>query len=331
VLIAGKSISAPWLVAATGITLLLSLLLFVRVPGDGAWLDTALDTSHAPIFAGVVVLVAILLPPGAGRPGPVAWPDWRRCGRALLLSVALGVFVEFLQSFQGRPPALVDVMSDAAGAVAGLALWALVRRHREPDAAPRSAGRQIVVLALLAVAVGIVAWRPVQTARAYLHRATHFPVIVDFGQPIDLVFVKTDGAPIWIETLPPDLARQPGERALAVPYDPVRGGVLRLTEPIPDWRGHGVIAVEVANPAAEDLELDLMIWDWDRYWSRQAPNAQTIRVPPGKRASFRLDLAELQAPADTPALDRSRIEHMLLRVAGPDTHGKLYVARIWLE
>jgi hypothetical protein len=311
--------------------LLLSLLLFVRVPGRGAWFNTALDTSHAPIFAGVAVLVAILLPPGAGRAGPVTWPDWRRCGRALALSVVLGVFVEFLQSFQGRPPSLADVMTDAAGAVAGLAVWTLVARRNAPEAASVPGPRLALVLVLLALAVLAVAWRPVGTARAYLHRSASFPVLVDFHDPTDLVFVTTDGGPIWIAPLPDGLAQQPGERALAVPFDPVEGGLLRLGEPMPDWRGHEVLVVDVANPALEAIELGIMIWDHDRYWSRAAPDAQAIRVPPGTRASLRVTLAEFRAAADVPGLDRSRIEHVLLRVAEPAVRGKFHVVRIWLE
>jgi hypothetical protein len=43
------------------IAALLSLLLFVQVDGNSAWLRVALDGSHVPIFAGVAMLLAAVL------------------------------------------------------------------------------------------------------------------------------------------------------------------------------------------------------------------------------------------------------------------------------
>lgn len=312
----------------TGILGLLSLLLFVRVPGSGAWLRASLDTSHGPIFAGVAILLAILLERGAGQ---AVWPDWTRLGRALALSVALGGLIELLQYFQDRPPSLGDVATDAAGAVAGLAAWAFVTRPRSEAERPaaRAAMRTVITLGLAGIA--FVLWRPLQAGVAYAQRASSFPVIADFRGPADLYFVGAVGAVVDIAEMPGRWTTQPGERALEVRDDGESPGPVLLIEPDEDWRGYTTLALDVTNPTQDALSLSVVMLDEEAYWSRREPGRARMPIPPATRTTVRVPLDAITKGQARQSVDLGRMAS--LRLAVGDTAGAagFYLSRIWLE
>ena len=152
---------------------LLALFLMVKVSVDAAWLATSLNASHGLVFAVVAVLLLALLRQRAG---------WLPYLAAMVGAISLGVLIEFLQSYQGRPPSLLDVLTDFAGAVAGLALWSLVRRRRNPSKRPHLGGTWMLITAAIA-GVAFIVWPPVQAARAYAHRTAVFPDTQGFKFP----------------------------------------------------------------------------------------------------------------------------------------------------
>ena len=113
----------PRAAVVLAIAALLSLLLFVSLPGQGLWYQVALNASHGVIFAIVAVLVLRMHPPAARAHG-AAYVT------AFFVTVGLGVLIEVLQSMARRPGSVFDVMTDAAGAGRGSVALGDVREPR---------------------------------------------------------------------------------------------------------------------------------------------------------------------------------------------------------
>jgi hypothetical protein len=303
---------------------LLSLLLFVQVDGNAAWLRVALDGSHVPIFAAVAVLLAVTLRRVDG-PGP----DGRRYLFAFMLAFTVGGAIEYVQSHTGRPASLFDVGSNAAGAAIGLSVLALYESVRRRVRLERAVRWMLYGAGLAGLLFA--AWRPLEAARAYLHRATEFPVLVAFGGPLDLYFVTTEGIEAEIIDLPEPWTLRPGERALRILHGADRAPSVQVKEPSPDWRGYRTLAVDLTNAGDSEVQLVLRILDEAHDWSHEDRFNQSFAVPAQTRTTVRFPLDAVQAAPDGRPMDLSRIADVMIFGHGPAAAGELYVSRLWLE
>lgn len=303
---------------------LLSLLLFVRVPGQGLWHDVSLNASHGPIFALVAVLL-VCMHPLAARSGATAYVN------AFFVAVGLGILIEILQTLAHRPGSPLDVMTDAAGAAAGLGLWALVERRRSGAAAQPAARGSWWPLAVALAGITLVAWPPLHAARAYAHRAAQFPTVAEFSEPRDLTFVGTDGAGVAIVDLPAPWARHAGERALRLGFDARRAPAVQVLEPSPDWRGYAVLAADLTNPTDAEVGLILRVHDASHDWSHKDRLNLPLVLAPRTRTTVRVALSQVQsAPASRP-MDLGQIANVMLFGRPAASPGEIYVSRLWLE
>jgi hypothetical protein len=305
------------------IAALLSLLLFARLPGRGLWHDVAINASHGPIFAVVAVLL-LLMRRAATRAVGTAYVD------AFFVSVGFGVLIEIVQTLAHRPGQSFDVMTDAAGAAAGLGLWALVeRRGRAGKRHP--IGDTWWPLAVALLGTMLVTWPPLQAARAYAHRAAEYPTIAQFREPRDLTFVKTDGAGVAIVELPAPWSQRAGERALRLGFDAVHAPAVQIVEPSPDWRGYSLVAVDLTNASETEVRLTFRILDAQHDWSHADRMNLPLALAPGTRTTVRVALSEVRgAPASRP-MDLARIVNVMLFGTPSAVPGELYVSRLWLE
>jgi hypothetical protein len=324
---------AATLAAAGGIVALLSLLLVVHVPSHHAWQRVLFDASHGPIFAAVAVIIAAWWSGRRPRRPGESGPRWAIAARAFAVAVAIGVAIEGLQWFQRRPPSLFDVLTDAAGAAAGLALWLLWSRRRAEDGSDdERRGAVTALLVATAVAAGaFVLWRPLGAALAYGQRAADFPVIARFESSRDLYLVAVDGATTGIVELPHPWQRRPGERALRLGFDARHRAAVQLLEPSPDWSGHSVLAVDLTNPGDEELALTLRILDAAHDWTYGDRLNLPLLLPPRTRITLRVSLGAVAAAPATRRLDLTRVGNVMLFGRKPESPGELYVSRIWLE
>lgn len=300
------------------IVALLAVLLVVRVPGQGVWHVALLNAVHGPIFAVVAVLLLALIERrfASVRSARVA---------AFLLAVALGILVEVLQSLANRPASVFDVLTDAAGAAVGLALWGLFAfpRKRSPVA--------WLPIAIALVGITFVAWVPLQAARAYAHRSAVFPSIAEFRGAQDLVFVSTDGAQVAIEPLPEPWGQGPDDRGLRIAYDARHSPAVQVMEPVRDWRGYSVVAVDITNPATTELRLTFRIFDASHDWSHEDRLNLPLAIPPGTRSTVRVALSAVEAAPASRRMDLSRIANVMLFGRASSQSAEFYVSRIWLE
>lgn len=316
------------------IAVLLSLLLFVHIPGNSAWLRAAVNAGHAPVFAGVAAVLAILLRRRGSKATVADWPDLRRYVRAFALALTIGVAIEVVQTIMKRPGSLFDVFTNAAGAVIGLCALAFVERSPSPRPAGGPKVWPLVVAALAGVL--FVLWEPLQTARAYAARQQGFPVLAEFGNSTQLPMTRTLNTAIAIEPVAPKWTLQPDERALHVRFGFGKSGnawpVRYLSiEPSPDWRGYATLALDLVNTGAADLRLTLRIADATHHWEFDPPPAVLLVVPARTRTTVRVGLDTIGAASTSRAPDLARIAYMLLVPAEPDRDADFLLASIRLE
>lgn len=311
---------------------LLSLLLFARVPGQGVWHSALLNAAHGPIFA----VVAVLLLASIARRRPADHGDY---ARAFVQAVVLGVMIEILQSLAQRPGSVFDVLTDAAGAAAGLALWGIFIAGRQAtlqlkgdSTLPRKRQPSAWLPVAIALAgITFISWAPLQAARAYAHRAAVFPSIAEFRGAQDLVFVSTDGGQVAIEPLPRPWGRGPDDLGLRIACDAQHSPAVQVMEPVHDWRGYSVIAVDITNPATIELRLTFRILDANHDWSHDDRLNLPLAIPPVTRTTVRVALSAVEGAPAGRRMDLSRIANVMLFGRPSAQPAEFYVSRIWLE
>jgi hypothetical protein len=317
--------------AVAAVAALLSLPFVIRLPSDKAWLRVCLDGSHGPIFAAVAVIIAMWLRSGAARRGRAAWPAWSVSVQALLATVVIGIAVEFLQGLQDRPPSAFDVMTDTAGAAAGLALWLLWTRPRHGDGATRNRDLRWTLVAIALAGVTFVAWRPMQAATAYAQRAAQFPVLAQFERTRHLYFVTPEGTVTGLAELPAPWSQRAGERALRLEFDAAHPPAVQLIEPSPDWRGYSVVAADLTNPGETEIRLVFRILDATHDWTHADRFNLPLVLPPRTRTTVRVALDAVESAPATRRMDMARIANVMLFGRDNPAAGELYVSRLWLE
>jgi hypothetical protein len=263
-------------------------------------------------------------PPGA-RSGGTAYIN------AFFVAVGLGVLIEILQTLAHRPGSPFDVMTDAAGAAAGLGLWALVERRRGGASVQPVAGGPWWPLAIALTGITLVAWPPLQAARAYAHRAAGFPTLVQFQSPRDLTFVVADGVGAGVVELPAPWSRGAGEHALRLGFDAGHAPAVQVVEPSPDWRGYSVVAADLTNPGDDEVRLTFRILDAHHDWTHRDRFNLPLVLPPRTRTTVRVALSEVQAAPASRPMDLGRIANVMLFGRPAAQPGAIYVSRLWLE
>jgi hypothetical protein len=314
----------PRVAIATAVAALLSLLLFVSLPGQGLWHEVALDASHGPIFAVVAVLLLLAQPPEA-RTEPLA------IVHAFFVAVGLGILIEILQTVANRPGSPFDVMTDAAGAAAGLAGWTLLQRRRRAVDAGRPFRPSGWALVVALAGVTLIVWPPLQAARAYAHRATEFPTLAGFHSRLDLSFVTADGLDVGIVDLPEPWARAAGERALRLGFDAQHAPAVQIVEPSPDWRRHSVVAADLTNPGDDEVHLTLRIHDATHDWSHADRLNLPLVLAPRTRTTVRVALSEVRAAPASRKMDLGRVANVMIFGRPAEPPGEIFVSRLWLE
>jgi hypothetical protein len=251
---------------------------------------------------------------------------------AFLAAFGLGVMIEILQSLAGRPGSLIDVMTDTAGILMGLACWALFANARVAIAAGRPWARQSAwPIAIALVGATVILWEPLQAALAYADRAATFPTIAEFDGPRALAFIEAQGTSVAIVELPAPWAQRAGERALRITYADQQPRAIQVVEPNGDWRGYSAVAADITNPGGSELRLTFRIFDATHRMDYRDRFNLPITIPARTRATVRVALDAVQTAPQSRRMDLSRIADVMLFGQPDDGGGEFYLSRLWLE
>ena len=320
----------PLSAGAVLVGLLLSAVFFLSLPGSTLWQRVVQDAAHGPVFAGIAIVLLLMQRPAAGRTSRSA-AQYRN---VFLAATLLGVLTELLQySMPGRSVSAMDALHDAAGAALGLAcLWFVERwlaRRRDRSLAGETHTRVVAAIALLAFT--LLAWQPLQCARAYAARDSAFPVLVSAGPLADGLFTSPHAASVAYVQLP-ERYRRPGDAdSVRLGFQPGSTPGLQLLEPYPDWRNHDVLVLDLTNPSPTAAQFMLRVLDATHDWSNADRFNQPILIPGAARTTVRISL---EAVATAPArrrMDMGAIANVMLFALQPLDSDGFYVTRVWLE
>jgi hypothetical protein len=315
-------------VGVTLIALLLAAVFFLSLPGVTAWQRVLQDAGHGPVFAGIAAVTLLMQRAGSAGPPPGAY--WR----ALSITLGLGIGSELVQHFQpGRTVSLLDVAHDAAGAILGLSLFALIGRSR-PDRGDLPNSRKTPASLLVCLGLGafvFLAWEPLQCATAYAERSRVFPVLLQGARPADLYFTRARHGALARAAVPAPWLESGDSDAVRLGYRSGQRAAIEIEEPAPDWRGHDALLLDLVNPATRPLQLTLRILDAHHDWSAEDRCNIPVVVPAASRVVVHIALAAVaSAPARRP-MDMAAIRNVMLFARQPLPGSEFYVARVWLR
>ena len=303
---------------------LLSALFVLALPRRLYWQRVLQDGGHGAVFVGVGI-VLLLMRRGDPRSGSHRPADYVI---AFFVAVALGVATEALQHYlPHRQVSALDVLHDAAGAALGLALVTVARSAAPSD---RGAGRPVALLVAL-VALVVLGWEPVRCATAYAQRASAFPALAPLAGVAHDKFVLARNAALERAPLPEPWRRPDEADALRLAPTPGARPALELPEPVPDWRGHSALALDLTNPSSQPVRFVLRVLDAPHDWTHADRLNLPVDVPPRTRTVVRVPMAAIATAPAGRTMELSRIAHVMLFAPRPLDADAVYVSRIWLE
>lgn len=319
----------PPAAGAALVALLLGAVFFLSLPGTTLWQRVVQDAGHGPVFAGIAIALLLMRAPPAGavvRPASA----YRR---SFLLATSIGIVTELIQfSMSGRNVSFMDALHDAAGAALGLAVvWFVERRLAggRGDASDKSYTGTVLAIALLAFT--ILAWRPLQCARAYAARNAAFPLLVPTHPLADERFVLPHQAGVSLTPLPEAYREKGDQDSVRLDFKPGTAPGLQLVETYPDWRNRDVLAIDVTNPGPEPVTFVVRVHDARHDMSHEDRFNQPVEIPAATRTTIRISLeAVATAPANR-RMDLGAVRDLMLFAPQPLPVGEFYITRIWLE
>lgn len=252
---------------------------------------------HGPLFAAVGCLAVWLL----------GGASWRNYLAAWLIVAGLAAGTEIAQGLGSRDPSWGDVRTDLLGATAGLALWAAYARGRAKLSRLQRAAL-LGVASLAAVLICIPLIRPVSN---WFERSQRMPVLfsAEFRAAPDMTESMTENEDVTVAV-----------RNGVLQVDLLAGSLpgVVVTDFTPDWRGHQALLVDIENPRAVPLSIEVHLRDFgssdaetDRFNARRT-------LLPGQRAPLLFDLSDV---ATGPWGRRMKLEAMMVIAIYRIEHG----------
>jgi hypothetical protein len=188
-----------------------------------------------------------------------------------------------------------------------------------------------VVAAAALAAVCLLAWQPLQSAKAYAARSAALPQLLPANVSASAEFVRSYRASLSQATLPATFRREGDPDSLRLQFVPGGTPALQLTEPYPDWRGHEVLAIDATNPGSTPASLTVRIIDAGHDWSAVDRFNLPVVIPAATRTTIRISLEAVAASPATRRMDLGAIRNVVIYARRPLDTGELFFTRVWLE
>ena len=279
---------------------LAGLLLFVPLPTSPTYMGRTIENAgHTPLF---FLLTMGLLVVFRGDP---RFQGIRLYALAGLIGASTGFLSEVIQKPLARDASWEDVAADVVGVVCGLAVYAVFERRSALRAWHRAFA---LVVAISCIAIFL---EPlVRMGRAYVHRNAEFPVLADFHSRLELYWTMSIG-----------VNREIVDDALEVKFGPDEFPGVVFHEPVPDWRGYKILAIDVENPGDAPLKLGVRVHD--RLHNRMYHDRfnRNFELAPKERRNLRILVEDIRHGPRERLMDMAHISDITLfkaRVAGSD-------------
>jgi len=284
-------------------------LLFVPMPTPGGYAGVTIENAgHSPLFLiGTLFILSILR------------HDLRIEGARLyllggIIGCAAGLLSEIIQQPLRRDASWEDVFADCIGVLLALALHALFDRRRRLGAASRAA-----VLLIIAGCIAIYVAPIVSMVRAYVHRDSQFPVLVNFDSRIENFWMNSFG-----------LKREIRDGALDIEFEAENYPGVSFFEPVPDWRPYREIILDVENPGDEVLHWGVRVHDFGHGRVYGDRFTRHLELGAGERRQFAVPLEDIRHAPRNRLMNMAQISDVtVFRVHGPGSKRmRLYGMRL---
>ena len=322
----------PRLALAAGLVLaglLLSAVFLLSMPDDFLWQRVIEDAGHGPVFAGFAIVLLWLQAPPPSEPVRSA----AQYLRVFAIAVAIGVVTELGQTFMpDRNVSTRDVLHDAAGAALGLAIaWCVERGLARRRGIGHDDARPALMLAIILAAVTILAWQPLQGARAYAVREAAWPTLLPLGEAADAAFGRSRASHVSYGALPERYRKAGDGESLRLTFAAGARPAWQVTEPMPDWSRSSALVLDVTNPLPQPVRVTLRILDAAHDWTHADRFNQPLVLPAATRTSVRIALPAVALSPRGRRMDMTRIADVMMFATAPLPAGELYLTRISLE
>jgi len=289
---------------------LAGLLLFVPMPIAPTYAGRTLENAgHTPLFFLVTLGVLFTM-----RDHP-RFPGVRLYALAGMIGAGAGFISEVIQKPLARDASWEDVAADAVGAVLALAVYALFERRTKMRAWHRL-GALAVALSCIAIFLTPI----VRMTRAYVHRNGEFPVLADFHSRIELYWTLSFG-----------VNREIVGDALEVEFVADEFPGVAFHEPVADWRNFKTLVIDVANPAAEPLDLGVRVHDRQHNHTFNDRFNRRYPLAAGERRTLRIPLEDIRNGPRQRLMDMAHISDIKLFRGGQAGSRRLRVYSLRLE
>ena len=270
------------ILASAVVVILLLVIHFFSPSRGGLWLQTFYDSVHVPLFGVIAVCVLLVT--------PLHWSKRKRLLVVLGAVLALSVLSEVAQIPTARDASFSDILADWFGA-AGFVAVAIV--FSSSISVPKGRGRYLLVLG-----IALIIWPLLPLAKvsaAYLERNQFLPALTSFDSRFGDMLFRMQNAEIR------KVRRAIGNShsaEISLHDNPWPGIIFH--DLWPNWEPYSALVIEIENPEAESLPINIRVHDRAHRHSDQPYGDRfnrSIDLMPGTQ-TIRITLADIQsAPA----------------------------------
>ncbi|MDJ0919118.1 MAG: VanZ family protein [Woeseiaceae bacterium] len=294
---------------------LLLVIQFGRPSPSGLWMSTLYESMHVLLFGLIALCVVVAT--------PHHWKRRRRLAFMIGAVFALSLLSEAAQIPLDRDASLDDLIADWLGAAGFASIAIAFAKSFRMSGAARTA--------LVAGGIAVLAWALLPLAKvsaAYIERNQAVPELVVFDARYNSTFMRTQNV-----TLTKQSRGSAGGVSAHVRLEdgPWPGVILR--DLYPDWTDYEALVIELQNPEAILLNLNVRVDDDEhRFGEQRYSDRYNLRfeLEPGTKM-LRIPISDIADGPATRKMDVSSIDGVIIFGVRKDAGRTFLIHSIRLE